>query len=107
MNKLYCAVPPTNLSCCSNLQVDILKPAVGDAQIGFAQHIGSFNSLLDTIGNERPLNTSPVTLFENAIDGEEEDELPFYSLDDPFASPTLGAPGSVLDLLRSRHECET
>lgn len=92
-------------------KVDILKPAVGDSGIGFAAHIGSFNSLLDTISNERPLTTSPMAfgLRDTAADEEEdddEDDPPFYSLDDPFASPALGAPGSVLDLLRARHNCE-
>ena len=84
---------------------------MGDSGIGFAAHIGSFNSLLDTISNERPLTTSPVAFGwdddESGADEDEEDDPPFYSLDDPFASPALGAPGSVLDLLRARHKCET
>lgn len=91
-------------------KIEILKPEIGKNQVGFAAHIGNFSALLDTISNERPLITSPV-----AITGEDgggtnddaEDDPPFYSLNDPFASPALGAPGSVLDLLRSRHKCET
>ena len=34
--------------------VQVMQPAVGEDETGFAYHLGEFDSLVDTIGNERP-----------------------------------------------------
>ena len=60
-----------------------MKPAVGSDDTGFSSHVGDFDSLLDTISNERPSNA-------------------FLDLDDD----SYGVSGSrTLSLLESRHNC--
>jgi hypothetical protein len=66
--------------------VNILKPGVGEEQEGFASAIGEFDSLLDTAFDER----GDKRFIQ---DNEDED----YT--------TLLYGGSVLDLLKSRHNC--
>jgi len=36
-----------------NKQVNVMKPAVGEDELGFSTAVGQFDSLIDTIGNER------------------------------------------------------
>lgn len=67
-----------------NLQ--IMKPAIGESESGFASHLGEFDSLVDTIGNER---TSTVG---SNFDEDEDDDM--LSLGD-----------STLQMLRSQHKC--
>ena len=59
--------------------VQVIKPAVGDSETGFAYHLGEFDSLVDTIGNER------------ASSGDDDGMISF------------GA--STLQLLKSQHKC--
>ena len=61
--------------------VNILKPGVGNDKEGFASVIGEFDSLLDTAFDERG---------DKKFEPEET---------------TLLYGGSVLDLLKSRHNC--
>lgn len=56
--------------------VQVIKPAVGDSEIAFSSHLGQYDSLVDTIGNE------------NSADGR----------------VSLGAE-STLQMLKSRHNC--
>lgn len=74
----------------SKSAVDILKPSVGSSGTGFSSHLGHFDSLLDTICDERPSKT--ISLLDDEYDD-----------DDSFA---LGS-SSVLELLKSRHNCHT
>jgi hypothetical protein len=67
---------------CIILKVNILKPGVGEDQEGFASVIGEFDTLLDTAFDERG-DKSFI---------EEETTTLLYG-------------GSVLDLLKSRHNC--
>ena len=65
--------------------VDILKPGVGSDDIGFTSHIGEFDSMVDTIGNEL---RSKELLYD-------DDDLSFS-----FGS------SSTLGLLKARHNCQ-
>jgi hypothetical protein len=76
--------------------VEIIKPAVGSDGIGFAEYIGTFDSLLDTISNERSVDDR-LTLGDDDDDGE----------NDPFVSVGLTGTKSVLGLLKTRHSCHT
>ena len=71
-----------------------MKPAVGSDEIGFAEHIGKFDALLDTTSDERPsllgFGTSTATIDITQNDKE------FYRI--------VGST-STLGLLRSRHSC--
>lgn len=69
--------------------VDVLKPAVGSEEIGFAAHVGEFDSLLDTLHNERPAD-----FYLDLKDDDDESVLSF-------------GVGGTLGLLKSRHNCET
>jgi hypothetical protein len=66
--------------------VDILKPAVGSANVGFSSHVGQFDSLLDTVSDESPSRS----MFD-----DDDDDGPFYSMG-----------GTVTELLKSRHNCQ-
>lgn len=79
--------------------VEILKPAMGSDGIGFSEYVGQFDSLLDTISNERPLNSDP----RPSLEIDEEDDA--GDADDPLASFSLASSRSVLNLLKSRHNC--
>lgn len=61
----------------------VIKPAIGESELGFASHLGEFDSLVDTIGNER---TSSVS----------------SSFDD---DGVMSAGESTLQMLKSRHKC--
>jgi thiol-disulfide isomerase/thioredoxin len=63
-------------------RVESLNPAVGDLQIGFCSHVGQFDSLVDTISDEQGSSA----------------EAP---INDGFET------SGVLQLLRSRHKCES
>jgi thiol-disulfide isomerase/thioredoxin len=67
----------------------VIKPTVGSSDTGFASHIGQFDSLVDTIGNER---SASLTLDDPLID-EDYDDIGI----------SFGA--SVLQLLKTRHNC--
>lgn len=60
-------------------KLQVIKPAVGESETGFAYHLGEFDSLVDTIGNERTRS-------------DEDDGM--MSLGD-----------STLKLLKSQHKC--
>jgi hypothetical protein len=64
---------------------------VGSSKNGFSSHVGQFDSLLDTLSDERP-----STSF---LDLEDEDE------DEETDSPSYVFGGSTLGLLKSRHNC--
>ena len=64
-----------------------MKPAVGNDESGFASHLGEFDCLVDTIGNER-------TSF---------DPSGFYEDDGDGGRMSLGE--STLQMLKSRHKC--
>eukprot|EP00536_Pseudo-nitzschia_multiseries_P016715 jgi/Psemu1/263824/estExt_Genewise1Plus.C_12080013 len=66
-------------------KLEILKPAVGDSELGFASYVGDFDSLVDTIGNER------TSFGQDSFEGEGSD---FMSLGE-----------STLQMLKSRHKC--
>ena len=59
---------------------------MGDQKIGFAEHVGKFDSLLDTLGDEG----IPTSAFES---------------DDGVNNSFLSFSGSTLELLKSRHDC--
>lgn len=71
--------------------VQILKPAVGEDEIGFSSYIGEFDSLVDTISNELKGSDFMMT---SSNDEDDEDDL-----EAPFGS-------SILGLLKSRHNCQ-
>ena len=66
----------------ADVRVESLDPAVGELQIGFCSHVGEFDSLVDTIGDER--NSQAEVSTNN----------------------WFGETGGVLSLLKSRHKCE-
>jgi hypothetical protein len=78
--------------------VEIVKPAVGSDGIGFAEYVGTFDSLLDTISNERSVNGRPTLEDGDDDDADENDRL---------WSSSLNSPKSVLSLLKTRHSCHT
>ncbi len=92
------------LNVSSFLAVETLKPAVGVNGIGFAAHVGQFDSLLDTISNERPFNPFEGRKLEAAEDLEAVEK---DINDGLFASVPLESSKSVLGLLKSRHNCHT
>lgn len=61
-------------------KLTVIKPTVGESELGFASYVGEFDSLVDTIGNERSL-------------GSDDDE----------GMMSLGE--STLQMLKSRHKC--
>jgi hypothetical protein len=67
--------------------VQILPPAVGDDEIGFASFVGDFDTLLDTAEDERP------------------SRLPIGRSDEDENDTMLGM-GTTLRLLKQRHNCE-
>jgi hypothetical protein len=67
--------------------VNVLKPAVGPSKIGFTAHIGKFDSMLDTLNDEGISGT----FFEN---------------DDEDGDSSFSMGGTVLQLLKTRHDCE-
>lgn len=69
--------------------VEVLKPAVGKSKVGFSSHVGKFEAVLDTIGDERP----SASFFMNNDDDDD---------DNISKSGT-----SILGLLKSRHNCNT
>jgi hypothetical protein len=73
----------------SQMQVEILPPAVGDDAIGFASFIGDFDTLLDTAEDERP---SRLPMTGRSDDDDENDTM-------------LGM-GTTLRLLKQQHKCE-
>lgn len=77
--------------------MEILKPAVGSEDLGFAAAIGKFDSLLDTLGNERPLDPRAPVFNE---EDENDDDNSFTSLSWESSSSK-----SVLNLLKARHGC--
>mmetsp|Transcript_26388 Transcript_26388/g.61813 ORF Transcript_26388/g.61813 Transcript_26388/m.61813 type:complete len:610 (+) Transcript_26388:218-2047(+) len=66
-------------------KLNIIKPAVGDTELGFASYLGEFDSLVDTIGNER------TSLRQDSFEDEGDGMM------------SLGQ--STLQMLRSRHKC--
>jgi len=46
----------------------IIKPAVGDSEAGFASHLVEFDSLVDTIGNERTEGKSTMSLGSSMLE---------------------------------------
>jgi len=85
-------------------KVEIVKPAVGGNGIGFAAHVGKFDSLLDTISNERPMNSVNRQTSDNNTDYYDIDNDDTDS-DTSFPSFSLESSKSVLSLLSSRHNC--
>lgn len=87
-----------------------MKPGVGSDKVGFAEHVGKFDSLLDTLNNERPLDTS-VTRWRQDTEGntdarlEEAAEEEEGEEEDSFALTPPESPRSVLNLLKTRHGC--
>ena len=82
------------------LSVRVLPPVVGSQQLGFASAVGSFDSILDTLYNERdPLDNLPSLSREESDD---EDSAKDYS-----DSAQNMRSSSILTLLRTRHNCET
>mmetsp|Transcript_26918 Transcript_26918/g.30143 ORF Transcript_26918/g.30143 Transcript_26918/m.30143 type:complete len:600 (+) Transcript_26918:118-1917(+) len=70
-------------------KLQVIKPAIGDSETGFSSHLGQFDSIVDTIGNER---VSSSQYFDDD-DG--------YSA---ISSTSLGE--STLQMLKSRHQCD-
>jgi len=62
--------------------VHVIKPAVGDSESGFASHLEQFDSLVDTLGNER-----------TSLDNQNN------------VRATLSLGESTLQMLQSRHKC--
>jgi thiol-disulfide isomerase/thioredoxin len=69
--------------------VQVIQPAVGNSDVGFSSHVGQFDALVDTIGNER---SSSLTMEDPVID-------------DDFFDAGLSFGSSVLQLLKTRHNC--
>eukprot|EP00980_Cylindrotheca_fusiformis_P019384 scaffold6661_cov109-Cylindrotheca_fusiformis.AAC.4 len=67
--------------------VDVLKPAVGPEEIGFAAHVGDFDSLVDTLNNEMRSNRN----FED---------------DDDYDDENFRIGGSTISLLKKNHNCQ-
>jgi thiol-disulfide isomerase/thioredoxin len=70
--------------------VEVVKPVVGSTEKGFAAHVGQFDALVDTVGNERSVG---LTYDESNSN---------YNYDDDDVG---GGGGSVLQLLKTRHNC--
>jgi thiol-disulfide isomerase/thioredoxin len=70
--------------------VQVIKPMVDSSDTGFCSHLGQFDSLVDTIGNERSSSLS----VNDAINDED-----FNDIGISFGS-------SVLQLLKTRHNCQ-
>lgn len=66
----------------ADVRVESLDPAVGELQIGFCSHVGEFDSLVDTLGDEQGSHVEAST------------------------NKRFGETGGVLSLLKSRHKCE-
>ena len=71
----------------------------GRQQQGFAAHIGQFDALVDTIGNEQ--STMLLSLDVEDGDGRSDDDDDNFF---PMAAETSFG-GSVLQLLKTRHSC--
>jgi len=63
-------------------KLQMIKPAVGDSEVGFASYLGEFDCLVDTIGNERS-----------------------HSGDDDNGDSILSLGKSTLQMLKSQHKC--
>ncbi|KAG7348402.1 thioredoxin [Nitzschia inconspicua] len=74
-----------------NRKIQVITPAIGSSDVGFSAHVGQFDSLVDTIGNER---SSSLSMDDPIGDND------FYDIGLSFGS-------SVLQLLRNRHNCQT
>ena len=89
----------------NELPIRVLTPAVGSQQLGFASILGSFDSMLDTLSNEgERLNNLYYSSGEEISDDEEDFEDDRNSNSDLFRN--VGS-NSVIELLRTRHKCET
>ena len=71
--------------------MNIIKPAVGDSETAFSSHLGQFDSLVDTIGNER---------LSSYLDFDDDN-------DDEYGGDGTSFGGSTLNLLRNQHNCNT
>jgi len=57
-----------NTNQLDKLSVRVLPPVVGSQQLGFASAVGSFDSILDTLYNERdPLDNLPYLYQEKKV----------------------------------------
>jgi thiol-disulfide isomerase/thioredoxin len=70
--------------------VQVVKPSVGSSGTGFCAHLGHFDALVDTLGNERSNSLS--------MDDPLDDDGDFYDIGISFGP-------SVLQLLKTRHNC--
>ena len=73
-----------------NKSIQVVPPAIGDDDTGFASYIGEFDALLDTAQNERPSRRGMFTTSDDDDDGTTTD---------------MGS-SMVLKLLKDRHKCE-
>lgn len=84
------ALVSTNKVTVKNQNVQVLPPAVGDDEIGFASFVGEFDSLLDTAEDERP---------SKGFIQEDED-------DDNDNNDNMLGRGTTLRLLKQKHNCD-
>jgi hypothetical protein len=80
---------------------------VGSDGTGFSEYVGQFDSLLDTISNELPLNSLSRRFSDTDDDEEDDDDNDDDDDDNPFSSISVESPRSVVNLLKSRHNCHT
>ena len=91
--------------------MEIVGPAVGVDGTGFSEYMGQFDALLDTIGNERPLDPLTYRPIINVDadkgskdgDGDDDDD----DKNNSFSLFSNESSNSVLNLLKSRHNCHT
>lgn len=74
--------------------VEVMSPAIGDDDLGFASFVGKFESLLDTAQNERP-SRRPFIATDDDEDNDDDDD-----------DNTSMHGNMVLRLLKERHSCE-
>lgn len=87
------------------ISVQVIPPAVGNDEVGFASYVGEFDSFLDTAQDERPArrflmtaNTNRDDDDDDLDDDEEEDE---EEMVDRISGTT-----ATLQLLKQWHKCE-
>jgi hypothetical protein len=83
------------------LPIRVLPPAVGS--LGFASVLGSFDSMLDTLSNEDEV-LNDFSFLSNEYNSDKIDEGREISCSDSLRS---GRGSNVVELLRTRHTCET
>jgi thiol-disulfide isomerase/thioredoxin len=71
--------------------VQVIRPSLGCDDIGFSSHVGQFDSLVDTLGNEQSLGLS---MDDDLVSNDEG----FYDIGHSFGP-------SVLQLLKTQHHC--